>query len=353
MNNVLIIPGCLQDVSEGYKDSLANCGFKVHIYDPKCKLECARFIKEHNIDCIFTTSKFGTKQLPIELINERDIWVVIYTLPCNSENLGYCGRYRYTSVREIELIEQIKNRYLWTQIPKRLHKKYFDLCEDQIHQVDFAGNIFNARPQTYAVSHTIAYVGQFINNTERLHKFFLPMMERMKYLGVQAKTWSDIRIDSPNIINNGILSNKKELPDIYAGALVCPNIHHTDELGVSLNQEYYQINICGGWQISDNDFVNNIIDGWVLRACELSTFIGAIDHPIKNNRHKDPEHRMKQIEIFATNHNYLMRLAQIFSEIDSDLSIMFDDKSKEVAEKHCWEMKDIVEGRNVLGTVSS
>lgn len=342
--SVLIIPGHLQSVSQGYRDAFTHLGWTVFVHDPKCKLEFIKFLEQHDVDMIMTTTKFGIRQLPIDLINSKGIQVVIHVLPHNSQNTGFCGEYRKMLYGEIDIIKQIQNRYLWSQIPDPSYCKYFDLLKGhRIYHLPFAANIFKAKPRNFDVACDVAYVDCFINKQQRLRTFFSKVIERLKFIQADVRVWSDINIDALSFTNNGMLDNQGMLPEIYAGALVCPNIHHEDELGVCLNEQYYQIGICGGLQVVDNPIAES-----AFVATTLSKFIKSVTTVIEDEFRRDPEEINEQILHFAHDHTYLVRLAQMFKNIDHVYAQQIDCESQEVAKKYCWEMEDIVGGTDVL-----
>jgi len=339
--SVLIIPGHMPSVADGYADAFKHLGWTTFVHDPKCKLQFVKFLEEHDIAFIMTTTKFGIKQLPIEEINDRGIHVIVYTLPYNSRGVGFCGEYRRTLDGEMDLIDQIDNKTLHTSIPDM---SYFDLLDGvDIKHIPFAGNIFKAKPSDFTVSCDVAYVDTFVNKQKRLRGFFAKVIERLKFIQADVRIWSDIKIDALSFTNNGMLDDQGMLPNIYAGAMVCPNIHHEDEIGLCLNEQYYQIGICGGLQVVDNAVAECAFVGE-----KLSKFIRSVTTVIEDEFRREPQEIHDQISHFANNHTYLDRLAQMFQSIDSDYAVEIDFQAGEVAKKHCWEMQDIVGGTDVL-----
>jgi len=342
--SILIIPGHMQSVAEGYRDAFKHLGWTTFVHDPKCKLEFVQFLEKNDIGFIMTTTKFGIKQLPIDIINEKKIQVIVHVLPYNQRGQGFCGEYRRTLDGEVDLISQINNTYLWTNIPDPAHCKYFDgLRGLPIDCVPFAGNIFNAKPTNFDISSDVAYVGTFINKQQRLKTFFSKVIERLKFIQADVRVWSDITIDALSFTNNGMLDDQGMLPNIYAGAMVCPNIHHEDELAVCLNEQYYQIGICGGLQVVDNPLAE-----MAFVAPTLPKFIKNVTTVIQDEFRREPEEIHNQIVHFAHDHTYLVRLAQMFKNIDHIYSMQIDCEAEEVAKKHCWEMEDVIGDTDVL-----
>ena len=66
--------------ADGYMNALARIGWNTLKYHAQTKIEIRNLIINHNLCLIFTTSKYGVRQLPIDAINEYGVCVVIKPL---------------------------------------------------------------------------------------------------------------------------------------------------------------------------------------------------------------------------------------------------------------------------------
>ena len=74
-------------IQQGYVDALRHLGWRVYLGDPKTKLCCRQWIEKYGIQFIMTSSRYGVRQLPIQVINDNQVTVIIDALPLNTTNL--------------------------------------------------------------------------------------------------------------------------------------------------------------------------------------------------------------------------------------------------------------------------
>ena len=72
------IGGPLGDtIANGYADAFDRIGWDHMVCAPKTRLQMIQVLQRYDIQMIFTACKYGTPQLPVDIINQRKIKVVI------------------------------------------------------------------------------------------------------------------------------------------------------------------------------------------------------------------------------------------------------------------------------------
>jgi spore maturation protein CgeB len=121
------------------------------------------------------------------------------------------------------------NKYLWNYIPHSY--------DPMVH-----------RPVTPSGSCDVLMCGTGWPERQRL-------LESMSWDGIDLRLlgiWPDVNQDSPlfPFVHQACIDNLK-MPEIYAGAKICLNIHRGHPEARSLNPRAYEVAACGAFQISD------------------------------------------------------------------------------------------------------
>ena len=90
-------------IQHGYVDALRYLGWKVYVGNPKTKLGCRKLIEEYGVQLIMTSSRYGIRQLPIQVINDNQVVVIVDVLPLNPASATTDGPYEFAHNDEQEL----------------------------------------------------------------------------------------------------------------------------------------------------------------------------------------------------------------------------------------------------------
>jgi len=136
------LPGQVQD---GYTSVLEACGYKVYRCHPNNKLEIISLIEACNIEMIFSESKYGIRQLPIDKINTKQIVVVVNAFPLNNKKNYIDGPYALADPKEPEILSSINNLAVYTNVFPYAWEKYMQGWVDSeidLLYVPYAGNMY-------------------------------------------------------------------------------------------------------------------------------------------------------------------------------------------------------------------
>lgn len=331
-------------VSTGYCDALRQLGWNTYINYAHTKSDIIKLIKEHNVKLIFTTCKYGTRQLPTEIINEYDVGVVVQALPCNDTDKYLYDFYRRSTGYEISGLLKINRLLVYTNLIKDIWPRYMETWlqndVDLIH-IPFAGNILKALSTDCKATCHVTMVGKFSHKQERFDDYLIPLFHRLKFLKTTYKIWGDNSWQEHGIATHGLLFNGyTQLPNIYAKSLVSINIHTKTEYEdqTCLNERSFAIQLCGGVQITDMAIAKKYFENFVHIGSTVNQFIMAVENCLKPQNRCD--YLLASVRHAAQNHTYHHRLADIFEKLgwqeDSKLCRQEIDR---LSTLHIWEFE--------------
>lgn len=329
-------------IQQGYVDALRHLGWKVYVCDPKTKLGCIKLIEEYGVRLIMTSSRFGIRQLPIDVINDNDVRVVIDALPLNPTDITIDGPYDFAHDDEPDIALEINNVVVHTRINEHLWPTY--MCGwnsvNLIH-LPLAGNMLKALPPTCSTMTDVAMVANFSHRQGILKHLIAPLFNRLDLLGYSYQAFGDDVWRLAGISHNGpLIPGDDKLAHVYATAKVCPNVH--TELQVKLqaylNERSFMIPLCGGMQVTDNPMARDYLGVHCEVASSTTDFMNKViniveDQSVISDKIKDA------VGHVAHNHTYFNRLVTIFNTIGlSQFAGEAENKGKSAAVRHCWEI---------------
>lgn len=331
-------------VQQGYIDTLQYLGWNVYVGDPKTKLCCRKWIEEYGIRLIITYSRYGIRQLPIQIINDNKVFVVINALPLNEFNLFIDGPYEFAHDDETNLINKIQNVIVHTCLEPNIWSEYMCGWEnddiDLVH-VPVAGNIIKALPSSCEVLTDVAMVANFNHRQDIMQNLIEPLFKHLDLLGYSYQVFGDNIWQLAGINCNGpLIGDNMKLANVYATAKVCPNVHTSKQVvtNACINEKSFMIPLCGGIQVSDNPIVTKYLKSHCAVATSATDFINKVIG-LAENKLRNFEKIKTSAEYIADNHTYFNRLVTIFTKIG--LSEFADEAKvggKRVAKRHCWEL---------------
>jgi len=311
--NVLSMQGS-DSVARGYLDAMRYLG--CHVYDcrPLNKMEVCQLIQEYDVRLIFTRSKYGIRQLPIDVINKYGVAVVIRALPMNAENETLAGPYEYADPLEAATIRLIDRKFVWTPMHQSAWPTYMHGWLDkqvELFTLPYAGNLLTALPDNLRT--TVDVCTSSMNANQPVSEMII---RRLEILG---KTYGDCS---------------------YGNALVVPNLHSAElrTAKAYLNEACFMISMYGGIQVTDLDIAKHYLSDYVDIATNSAQLVSVIEQYID-----DPVLRLncikKTIPWISVCHSYFNRLNAIFEALTmSDYALEAQGAAERLGNKHVWEM---------------
>lgn len=297
-----------ETAAQGYADAFVHIGWQPLVFTPKAKLFTKRVLDNHDVRMIWTTCKYGLRQLPVAEINARKIPVVAQALLFNARNETYGGTSECVDPSDPYILADIDYKMIYTHIEHgRLWDKYMHRwieMELPLVFMPMAANIARAVPRSVRKTHDVAYVGNFAHKQDVLLKWLMPLLARIQYAKMNLRgDW----------VNNPLSRGWDTCRDIYATAKVSLNLHTTEqrELHATVNERTFTIPLCGGFQITDSPLASAYLYGDAVCATTPHAMISAVEHVIR----EEPQWNRAAARHVATHHTYFHRLAFVFENL--------------------------------------
>lgn len=342
-------------IRQGYVDALTELGWKVYVHDPKTKLCCTKLIEDYGVRLIFTHSRYGIRQLPIDVINKNNVVVMVNSLPLNPHELTIDDPYEKAHNDEPDIVRDINRVVVHTCIEPHLWPDYFNGWTNtgiNIVHIPVAGNLVRAVPPTCSILTDVAMVANFGHRQDIMKQFIEPLFKRLDLLEYSYQAFGDDIWARAGLNHNGPLSpDCNRLAHIYATAKVCPNVHTERQVALQayVNERSFMITLCGGVQVSDNSLVTRYIEQCTT-AHSVTDFItkviALVENPV-NHR----EQLMPAVENVANNHTYFNRLVDLFHCTGMlGFAAQAEEEGNRAAIRHCWEIEVRLDAkeRNVI-----
>jgi len=331
-------------VAVGYRSALKSMGFDVLVYTPKTKLQTKDVIDKFDVDIIFTTCKYGLKQLPIEKINEQHIKVIVDVLPCKKSGLYIDGPYEQADQFDIEVVEKLNHVLLKTVIEPSLWDEYLSdwvSTGKSMCHTPYAGNLFVPQPRHFSNTFPLSFIGSFKNKRDRMKSHIMPIIHRLEFVGIPYDiigddSWSDFYINGRKAF-----ISEQEKSDYYGNSIVSPNFHSTKQIETQayLNERSFAIQLCGGLQITDMPLASSVFDNNVFVADTPAKFISLLED-LMSNTNKRFDRIVQSVTNAAYNHTYFNRLHSIFSGLYmNECAEKCDIDGKRLANLHIWSLE--------------
>ena len=348
MNKIALIiprPGASSTmIQNGYVDALRYLGWKVYLGDPKTKLCCGKWIKEYGIQFIMTSSRYGMRQLPIQVINDNKVAVIVDALPLNPTNATIDGPYEFAHDDEPDLIKEIQKVIVYTCLEPNVWSEY--MCGWQNNNIDIihlpvAGNMVKALPSMCSVLTDVAMVANFSHRQNIMRKLIEPLFKHLDLLGYSYQVFGDNVWKLAGLNYNGpLIGDINRLACVYATAKVCPNVHTEKQVAIQacVNERSFMIPLCGGIQVSDNPMISKYLGQHCTVAISTTDFINKVIGLVDDQSRRFDKIRAG-VEYVAHHHTYFNRLTSLFG---AARLLKFADetriKGRRAAARHCWEL---------------
>jgi hypothetical protein len=335
-------------IQQGYIDTLRHLGWRVYCGDPKTKLGCSQLIERHDIRLIMTSSRYGIRQLPIKVINDRGIAVIVEALPLNKKNLTIDEPYEFAHDDEPDLVKEIQRAIVHTRMETSLWSKYMcGWCDNDVMPMllPAAGNMVKALPPTCSILTDVAMVANFSHRQDIMKYLIEPLFKRLDLLGYSYQAFGDQIWHLAGLNHNGILGgDSSRLAHIYATAKVCPNVHTTRQvtLQACVNERSFMIPLCGGIQVSDNPLISKYLGAHCKVATSTTDFMNKVIGLVEDQSRRFDIIRGGAEEV-ANSHTYFNRLEDLFRVLGlSEFADETKTKGQRLAVRHLWELEGML-----------
>ncbi len=331
-------------IQQGYVDALRHLGWIVYVGDPKTKLCCRKWIEEHGIQLIMTSSRYGIRQLPIQIINDNKVLVIVDALPLNPAEASVDGPYEFAHDDEPNLIKEIQSAIVHTHLEPHIWSEYMCGWESggiNVKYLPVAGNMVKAMPSTCSVLTDAAMVANFSHRQDIMRQLIEPLFKRLDLLGYSYQAFGDNVWQLAGLNYNGpLVGDVSKLAQVYATAKVCPNVHTEKQVNLQacINEKSFMIPLCGGIQVSDNPIVSKWIGPYCKIAKSTTDFMNKVVETIEDSSDRFDTIRAG-VEHVANNHTYFNRLVDLFHSAGLlKLADETETKGHNAAVRHCWEL---------------
>ncbi len=331
-------------VQHGYVDALRFLGWNVYVADPKTKLCCRQLIENYGIKLIMTNSRYGIRQLPIQVINDNEIAVVVDALPLNPTNTTIDDPYEFAHIDEPDIINEINNVLVCTRLEPNIWSEYmcgwenngFNICHTPV-----AGNLVQALPPTCSILTDVAMVANFGHRRGVMKRLIEPLFNRLDLLGYTYQAFGDNVWELAGLNYNGpLVGSIAKLAHVYSTAKVCPNVHTEKQVSAQacVNERSFMIPLCGGVQVSDNPMIAKYLGKHCSIARSTTDFMNRVIGLVENQTRRC-EQITAGVEHVAHNHTYFNRLANVFNALGLlKFGEEAETKGHSAAVRHCWEI---------------
>lgn len=350
-------------VQHGYVDTLRHLGWTVYVGDPKTKLCCKQWIEEYGVQLIITHSRYGIRQLPINVINDKHITVFVNALPLNKNKTTIDDPYEFAHDDEPYLIREINSVVVHTSLETHIWPECMLGWKDggvDLLFLPLAGNIMKSVPPTCDTLTDVVMVANFGHRQGIMKHLIEPLFKRVDLLGYSHQAFGDNVWQLAGLSHNGpLVGDVGKLAHVYATAKVCPNVHTERQISLQayVNERSFMIPLCGGVQVSDNPLVEKYLGPHCIVSASTTDFMDQV-LSIAESQYRCFEQIKAGVSHVANNHTYFNRLALLFANADLDeLSKDTESSGKRVAIQHCWELdarlgaaeRNVPYGKEVIG----
>lgn len=317
--------------ADGYLSALKELGWNTFQYHPHTKDEIRDLIINHKLSLIFAPSKYGVRQLPIDIINEYDVCVVIKPLLFIQDDTDLCR------------LKEIKNLLIESSIDPSVVEEYLPKwCNAGLKptQILPAVDLKSAMPESLNKTLDIAVVAGYAD--KELNNWIKTIVDRAAVSRFTVEIVDLMKIDLSSVIN--IIGRAK---------IVC-NIHdQTHRLRLkTINQFDLLSMLCGGPLVTNNLAVSQIFKDDVVFVKTITQLINHIEYTLRNCVWP-AKNSLKISAVIARQHSYFNSLMQIFQHFGwlEDMGSL-ETASGRLSIQHAWEMqartesKELVYGQN-------
>ena len=301
---------------DGYLNVLKQVGWTTLKYHPHTKAEIRDLIIDQNLSLIFTHARYGTRQLPVETINEHNVCVAVKLLPLTEDD---------TDVNEIC---KIKTSLIYSHVYPDSTNNYFDIWKNvNITHVWSAANVLQSMPETLNKSIDIAFLCR--GGGQDILRWIDVIGKRLEVLGLNFEIIDTFQTSTKDIIN--IIGKSK---------FTCTLANDIQRFQLQTLSNYdFMSMLYGSLLITNNPIVNRILSNRAIMGLTLSSLLSHIEKAI-DEYDKASLNILDNACFIANHHTYHNRLIDNCLDMDKILKA-----STRLGIKHSWAMQAKLESK--------
>ncbi len=300
-------------VQGGFADSLRAAGWKVIFRLPRSKLETRQCIEFYNISFISTQNNYGVRQLPTDIINDKNIKVMCHAFAYNDKNETFEPFSELVNSGDVDLLSKIKdNVVMHSQHEPDANEKWFGNWSRDGFKFIFtphAANITRLFPSAFDIQRDTIFIGGASHKLQAIKEWIIPILKRQNLRHqIYGGGWETLGVNAQQLT-----PHYDNFNHFYPTSAVCLNLHSDPQrnMNVLFNDRSFMIPLAGGFFISDSPLSKRYFGDVVSIAKTPKEYKELTLDYIVN-----VEERRKVIyesaKIVANNHTYHHRLSDIF-----------------------------------------
>ena len=313
--------------ADGYINALKQVGWNTLKYHAQTKAEIRDLIVNHELRLIFTPSKCGVRQLPIDTINECGVGVVVKPLLFTQDDT------------DLQRLKKIENLLVESSIDPSVTGEYLPRWHEaglEPLQILPAVDLKSIMPESLNKTLDIAVITGYAD--KELANWIKAIVDRAAVNCFTVEVVDLMKIDLPAIIN--VIGRAK---------IVC-NLHdQTHRLRLkTINRFDLLPMLCGSPLVTNNLAVSQIFKDDVVFVKTITQLINHLEYTLRNCVWP-AENSLRISAVMARQHSYFNRLMQIFryfgwlEHIDLLKTI-----SGRLSVQHEWEMQARSESKELI-----
>lgn len=299
-------------VRDGWLDALKSAGWKVITRMTRSKQETRQVIEYYNVGLIMTECNYYVRQLPVSVINDKNIGVMCHAFCYNDQNDTFEPFSEIVNPGDVKLLKKIDNLVMWSQHEKEANERWFPNWEKDGFKFLFTphcGNITRLFPSAFDIQRDTIFIGNASHKLQAIKEWIMPILKKKNLRHqVYGGGWQNFGVNVQHLP-----PHYDNFNNMYPTSAVCLNLHSNPqrEHNVLFNDRSFIIPLCGGFSISDTSLSKRYFGDVIPIATTPKEYKELTLDYIVN-----VEGRRKIIyesaKITAENHTYFDRLVGIF-----------------------------------------
>jgi len=299
-------------VQGGFADALKSAGWKVIFRLPRSKLETRQCIEFYNISLVLTQNNYGVRQLPVNVINDKNIGVICHAFCYNDNNDTFEPFSENVNPGDVELLKKINNLVMHSQHEPEANERWFGNWARDGFKFIFtphAANITRLFPSAFDIQRDTIFIGNASHKPQAIKEWIIPILKKQNLRHqIFGGGWQNFGVNAQHLP-----PHYDNFNNMYPTSAVCLNLHSDPQrdMNVLFNDRSFIVPLCGGFSISDSSLATRYFENVVPIAKTPKEYKELTLDYIVN-----VEERSKVIyesaKIVANNHTYSHRLQDIF-----------------------------------------
>lgn len=305
-------------VSGGFIDVLKVAGWETITRVPKSKRQAREAIEYNNVDLIMTQCKYGTRMLPVDVINERNIAVMCHSFAWNDKNETFEPFSELTTKEDIKILKSIDNVVLWSQHEPEANKRWFGNWEKNGFNFIFlphCANIIRLFPSAFDIQRDMIFIGNTTHRISSVQNWLMPLIKKKNLRTlVFGEGWHNFGVNAKHLT-----PHVDNFNNLYPTSAICMNVHSAPQrdMKVLFTDRGFIVPLCGGFFISDTQLSKRYFGDIVPVADTPREFRDLTYHYLDSPQERH-DITIETAKIVANNHTHFHRMYDVFKALGLD-----------------------------------